>query len=113
MSWADSMAALNTVLAEIFPDSITFNGATIACIAPPLQIFKTLNPSTYDGKVTFTFQMLESDRATAGIGLRSVIRYATPYGETFNRDGHLNFEVYQFEPDKTDSMVRLICNLKQ
>ena len=107
------MAVLNTVLAEIFPDSVIFQGATIACIAPPLQIFKMLNPSTYDGRVTFTFQMLESDRATANIGLRSVIRYVTPYGQAFNRDGHLDFEVYQFEPDKNDSMVRLICNLKQ
>jgi hypothetical protein len=112
-TWAAQMDALNAKLLSVFPDAITFNGAEIACIAPPLQIFKMLNPSTYDGKVTFTFQILESDRATAGIGLRSVISFATPYGEAFNRDGHLLFEVYQFEPDKNDSMVRLICNLKQ
>ena len=107
------MDALNEKLLTTFPDAITFNGVTIPCIAPPLQIFKMLNPSTYDGKVTFTFQIRETDRATAGIALRSVVSFATPYGETFNRDGHLNFEVYQFEPDKNDSMVRLICNLKQ
>ena len=107
------MAALNAKLLTVFPESITFNGKIIPCIAPPLDVFKTLNPSTYDGKVTFTFQILETDRATAGITLRSNIQFTTPYGETLNRDGHLNFEVYQFSPDKNDSMVQLICNLKQ
>ena len=107
------MDSLNAKLLATFPDSITFNDAVIPCIAPPLQVFKMLNPSTYDGKVTFTFQIRESDRQTFGIKLRSVIRFETPYGDAFNRDGHLNFEVYQFEPDKNDSMVRVICNLKQ
>ena len=108
------MAALNTALLDRFPDSITFNGASIDCIAPPLQVFKMLNPQTYDGKVTFTFQILESARAAAGITLRSTIQFATPYAAAFKENAtSLNFEVYQFEPDANDSMVRLVCNLKQ
>jgi hypothetical protein len=112
-TWASMMDKLNEKLLVTFPDSITFNGATIPCIAPPLEVFKMLNPSTYDGKVTFTFQIRETDRATAGITLRSVVSFATPYGEALNKDGHLSFEVYTFKPDKNDSMVQLICNLKQ
>jgi len=97
------MAALNTALLAIFPDSITFNGATIACIAPPLDLFKTINPNTYDAKVTFSFQILESDRTTAGMKLKDTIEFATP----------LAFQVANFQPDKDDSIVRLICNIKQ
>lgn len=114
MSWADSMSALNAALLEIFPDAIWFNGAQIGCIAPPLDIFKTINPQTYDAKVTFTFQMLESDRAAAGIKLLDTIEFATPYASSLGKDmTRLAFQVKNFQPDKNDSMVRLICNLKQ
>ena len=114
MSWADAMAELNAALLEIFPDSITFQGATIACIAPPLDLFKTLNPNTYDAKVTFSFQILESDRATAGIKLKDIIEFATPYASTFGEGRTtLAFQVANFQPDNDDSIVRLVCNLKQ
>ena len=114
MSWQDSMNSLNNALLETFPDSIWFNSAEIDCIAPPLDIFKTITPGAYDAKVTFTFQILETDRATAGIEINSTIAFDTPYASRLIKDAtQLTFQVKNFQPDSNDSMVRLICNLKQ
>ncbi len=116
MSWADSMAALNGALLEIFPDSIWFNGAQISCIAPPLDVFKTIKPGPYDAKVTFTFQILETDRATAGMKLKDSIEFETPYAKIFDENSQatrLTFQIANFRPDDNDSIVQVICNLKQ
>lgn len=110
---AGGPSLLNKGLLATFPETLWFNGAEYNCIAPPLELFKQLNPNTYDAKVTFTFQMKETVRATAGIGLRSVIFFETPYAAVLGKGSMLQFEVYAFGPDKNDSLVLLRCNLKQ
>ncbi len=116
MTWADEMASLNAELLETFPDSIWFNGVEIDCIAPPLDIFKTITPGAYDAKVTFTFQILKTARTTAGIIIGSIIAFDTEFAAVFEKSQdatQLQFQVKNFQPDRNDSMVRLICNLKQ
>ncbi len=121
MSYATQMDVLNqggssllnrNNLLATFADIIFFKDAEIDCIAPPLDIFKTITNGAYDAKVTFTFQILESDRATNGIEINSVIEFDSPYAAQFGKS-RLAFQVKNFQPDKKDSMVRLICNLKQ
>lgn len=106
------MDRLNEKLLGVFPDSIWFAGVEYNCVAPPLDVFKTMNPQTYDAKVTFTFQMREADRATAGIELKSTVEFDSPYAAKFGK-ARLQFQVANFQPDKNDSMVRLVCNLLQ
>ncbi len=108
------MAALGEALIDTFPDSLWFNGVEYECIAPPLDIFKTINPQNYDAKVTFTFQMRKTDRTAAGIILNSIIGFDTEFAAVFNEDAtRLNFEVKHFNPDNNDALVNIVCTLKQ
>jgi hypothetical protein len=112
MSYLATGGALNSGLISTFPDSIWFNGVSYQCIVLPLDIFQTINPQNYDAKVTFTFQIFESDRATAGMNIKDTVEFDSPYAAQFGKT-KLAFQIAKFQPDKNDSMVRLICNLKQ
>lgn len=101
-SWAEAMSTLNLALLAEFPDTLIFKSASYNCIAPPIERLKKMTQGPYDANATASFQMLESDRATAGIEPRSTII-----------SNGLTFEVYSIESDANDSTVRLRCNLKQ
>ncbi len=109
-----AQSRMSEALLVAFPDSLWFNGVEWDCIAPPLDIFKTINPQNYDAKVTFTFQMRKTDRAAAGIVLNSPIGFDTEYAAVFTPDAtRLTFEVKHFNPDKNDTLVNIVCTLKQ
>ena len=114
MSWADSMAALGEAILDTLPDSFWFNGAEIDCVAPSLDIFKTINPNTYDAQVTFSFQARKTEVLAAGIALLSEIVFNTPFAAFLKKDAtQLTFLVKHVEPDVNISLVNIICNLKQ
>ena len=112
-TYAATMARLNEKLLTTFPDTVWHRGVEYPCIAPPIELFKQLTKSTYDDKATFTFQMLEATRATAGIGLRDTLFFDSHYTRQISKGAMLAFEVYAFTADKNDSMVMIRCNIQQ
>ena len=96
------MDRANRSLLTTFPDTLTHSSATYPCIAPPVEQLKKMQANNYDLNATADFQMLESDRAKAGITTRSVIS-----------SHNLTFEVYAIAGDPNDTMVRLRCFNKQ
>jgi hypothetical protein len=104
-----ALSRANETLLVKFPDALWFNGVEYGCIAPPVELLKKMQLNMYDANAMAQFQMRESDRATAGISslARSVITYKHP------TLGEFAFEVTDMFTDKNDTMIRLVCNLKQ
>lgn len=107
------MDKLNEKLLTTFPDTIVCNGTTIECIAPPLEILKKMTAVNYDRNATASFQIRATDCISAKITMRSNVQHATSMLDEKGDAMTLSFEVYAIQPDANDSMVRLVCNLKQ
>jgi len=97
---AASLRAFNAMLdSSMYGDTLTFNGKSYPCIAPPIELIKRMTNASYDEQMPATFQILETDFTASKITTRSVIAHDERAFEVFaisrdNRDGSVELRTY-------------------
>jgi hypothetical protein len=100
---AASLRAFNAMLgSSMYGDTLTFNGKSYSCIAPPIEYTKRMANANYEEQMPATFQMLATDFTASEIELKSVFAH-----------NDSAFQVIAITRDNRDGSVELRANLKQ
>jgi len=95
--------AFNAMLdSSMYGDTLTFNGKSYSCIAPPIEYTKRMTNANYEEQMPATFQMLATDFTASEIELKSVFAH-----------NDSAFQVIAITRDNRDGSVELRANLKQ
>jgi len=95
--------AFNSMLdSSMYGDTLSFNGKSYSCIAPPIEYTKRMATANYEEQMPATFQMLATDFTASEIELKSVFAH-----------NDSAFQVIAITRDNRDGSVELRANLKQ
>jgi hypothetical protein len=87
---------------SMYGDTLSFNGKSYSCIAPPIEYTKRMASANYEEQMPATFQMLATDFTASEIAIKSVFAH-----------NDSAFQVIAITRDNRDGSVELRANLKQ